>query len=118
MNKAILIISFIFFLGAVALVLVNYYTNKQPELSDTECFIGGCSGELCTSDPEAMSTCEELPGAICLQKEGVSCELVAGKCQWVLSAQSAECFLDIEQQYGKEATETRIKHLFEKAREL
>ncbi len=79
-----------------------------------ECFVGGCSGELCSSDPNAISTCEFLPGMECLRKEA-SCESSKGECTWVLSQKSAECFLAIKEEQGEKVTETRIGYLFEKA---
>ncbi len=94
------------------------FLEKKELVQDKECFVGGCSGELCTTDPLAISTCEELPGTECLRKEGVVCGLVGGECQWILSETAAECFFQVEQEYGKGVTETRIKHLFEKAKEL
>ncbi len=78
------------------------------------CYIGGCSGELCTNNPEAMSTCEWLPGMECL-KEDMSCELVENECTWVLSGKAVSCFLDILDKEGDYVKETRIGHLFEKA---
>ena len=86
------------------------------EYPPQECFVVGCNSELCDRDPEAASSCEYLPGAACLQEEGVACQLIRGECQWVLSEVAAVCFLEAEAEYGIRATETRIKHLFEKAR--
>ncbi len=81
------------------------------------CFVGGCSGELCTEDPEAISTCEFLLGMECLGEE-MSCESINGRCTWVLSQKAAQCFLQVESQYGRKVRETRIGHLFEKADEV
>lgn len=82
-----------------------------------ECFIGGCSGEICSSDPEAISTCEFLLGMECLSEE-MSCQSIEGECTWVLSEASAQCFLEIEREHGLTATDTRIGYLFEKARKF
>ena len=87
---------------------------EEKEETAKECFIGGCSGELCTDDPETMSTCEILPGMECL-KEGTSCELVNNECTWILSQSAAECFLNVKLQEGEEVLESRIGYLFEKA---
>lgn len=84
---------------------------QQPE----RCYVGGCSGELCTNSPDAIGTCEFLPGMKCLSKE-MSCELVDGQCSWVLSEDAARCFLAVEEEHGRTATQTRIENLFEKAR--
>jgi len=84
---------------------------------DKECFVSGCSRELCAKEP-LFSTCEYLPGLNCLREEGVSCQLIEGKCQWVLSEKAARCFLETEEKYGPAVTATRIGYLFEKAGEL
>jgi len=79
-------------------------------IRDKECHVGGCSGELCTDELDAMSTCEELPGAVCLKQ--ASCELVEGECRWVLNLAAAECLMAIE---DEGARESRIGYLFEEA---
>ena len=95
-----------------------YINGEQPEEEPIkECFIVGCSGELCTDDPEAISTCELLPGMECLGEE-MSCQLVEGECSWVLSREAAECFLIVKEQWGDEVLESRIGHLFDKAEDL
>ncbi len=87
------------------------------ELVSKECFVGGCSGELCSDDPEAMSTCELLPGMECLT-EGMSCELVGKECAWVLSETAAQCFMRVREEHGEEVLESRIGYLFTKAEEV
>ena len=82
-----------------------------------KCFIGGCSGELCTDNSEAISTCEILPGMECLA-EGTSCQLVEGECTWVLSAEAAVCFLAVKEKYGEQVMQSRIGNLFKKAEEI
>jgi eight-cysteine-cluster-containing protein len=89
---------------------------EKDELAK-ECYIGGCSGELCTSDPEAISTCELLPGMECLRKE-MRCEFVAGECSWVFSQEAAKCFLEIQKTQGDQVTKTRIGYLFDEAKKF
>jgi eight-cysteine-cluster-containing protein len=81
------------------------------------CYIGGCSGELCTKEPEAISTCELLPGMECL-KEEMSCELVEEECKWVLSTEAAKCFMEIEKEIGSEVRDSRIGDFFEEAEKI
>ncbi len=88
--------------------------NKEPQQF---CFIGGCSGELCTDNPEAISTCELLPGMECLTKE-MTCQLINNQCTWVLSQSAAQCFVDVQKKQGDTVLETRIGYLFVKAKEL
>ncbi len=92
-------------------------TTTDKGLTDKECFIGGCSRELCTDDPEAISTCEFLPGMECLTEE-MSCRLVAGECRWVLSEEAANCFLAVRTEQGEGVMQSRIKNLFEKTDEF
>jgi eight-cysteine-cluster-containing protein len=89
----------------------------EDELLTSECFTGGCSGELCSTDPEAVSTCELLPGMECLG-EGMACEFISNECTWVLSEESALCFMEVEEEYGAVVRESRIGYLFQKAEEL
>ncbi|MEM1031007.1 MAG: hypothetical protein AAGN82_11695 [Myxococcota bacterium] len=55
------------------------------------CFIGGCSNQLCTSDPNRGSTCEWLDEYACYQQLGV-CEGDAnGGCGWRQSPDLVAC---------------------------
>lgn len=92
-------------------------TDRPEEEPVKECFIAGCSGELCTDDPEAVTTCELLPGMECLAEE-MSCQLVEGECSWVLSRKAAECFLAVKEQQGEQVTESRIGYLFNKVEDF
>lgn len=89
----------------------------EEELLTSECFIGGCARELCSSDPDSISTCEFLAGMECLE-QGMACEFIDNKCTWVLSEESALCFMKVEEEYGAVVRETRIGYLFKKAEEL
>jgi hypothetical protein len=91
--------------------LTDDFEEKEIQ---AQCFSAGCSGELCTDDPMAASTCELLPGMECLG-EGMSCQLIDEECTWVLSESSAQCFLDVLEEAGEEVMNTRIGYLFEKA---
>lgn len=81
------------------------------------CYVGGCSGELCTNDKEIASTCELLPGMECFSEE-MSCELVEGECTWILSIEAAKCFAEVEEREETEVKNSRIGYLFEKAEKL
>ncbi len=84
---------------------------------EKDCYVGGCSGELCTVNPEAISTCEWLAGMECI-KEGMICQLVSGNCSWMMSEEAASCFLEIIEKYGEEVKNSRIGYLFEKAEQF
>ncbi len=114
MKKLLILIVVILILGAG---FFYFYNNTEEEVIAKECYIGGCSGELCTDDPEAISTCELLSGMECLG-EGMVCEFVQGECAWTLSQEAAQCFMNVEQEYGGLVRESRIGYLFDKAEEL
>ena len=54
------------------------------------CFVGGCSAQLCTDSPEAISTCEWRPWYACYR--GGTCEAQAsGQCGWTPTAELCDC---------------------------
>ncbi len=54
------------------------------------CFVGGCSGELCTDSPGALSTCQVRPEAICYKS--ASCAAKSdGACGWTVDAALTQC---------------------------
>ena len=100
--------------GDGAFIVENDEETYKNCFAVKDCYIGGCSGELCTNNPEAVSTCEFLAGMECLNKD-MRCELVDNECTWVLSEEAAECFMRVKEEQGDQAMETRIGHFFEKA---
>ena len=96
--------------GSADSVIIENYPEK-------ECYIGGCSGEICSDQADVISTCELISGMECLKK-GSSCELINNECTWVLSQNAAQCFIQVENKYGEEVRNSRIGYLFEKARQL
>lgn len=90
---------------------------KDEIIAIKECYIGGCSGEICSDDSMAISTCELLPGMECLVEE-MSCELINSECSWVLSRDSALCLMAVEEEHGSEVRDSRVGYLFEKAEEF
>ncbi len=104
-------------------IIVLKETEEKTEKIETKegeefsCFVGGCSGEICSKEKDIASTCEFISGMECL-KSGASCENVGSSCQWVLSEESAQCFLDIEREQGEALRSTRIGYLFEKAEQF
>jgi len=47
--------------------------------ADTECFRGGCGGEICSAEKDANSTCEVLDVQI---PDGAGCGCITGSCIW------------------------------------
>lgn len=96
--------------GSADSVIIENHPEKK-------CYIGGCSGEICSDQTDIVSTCEILPGMECLRK-GVSCKPINNECTWVLSQDAAQCFIQVENKYGEEVRNSRIGYLFDKARQL
>ena len=96
--------------GSADSIIIENYPEKK-------CYIGGCSGEICSDQTDIVSTCELLPGMECLKK-GSSCKLINNECTWVLSQNAAQCFIQVENKYGEEVRNSRIGYLFDKARQL
>ena len=96
--------------GSADSVIIENHPEKK-------CYIGGCSGEICSDQTDIVSTCEILPGMECLKK-GTSCKPINKECTWVLSQNAAQCFIQVENKYGEEVRNSRIGYLFDKARQL
>ncbi len=96
--------------GSADSVIIENHPEKK-------CYIGGCSGEICSDQTDIVSTCEILPGMECLKK-GTSCKPINNECTWVLSQNAAQCFIQVENKYGEEVRNSRIGYLFDKARQM
>ncbi|MEM9191931.1 MAG: hypothetical protein AAGF12_22350 [Myxococcota bacterium] len=64
--------------------------NPPPTPGPAPCYVGGCSGQLCTDTPGAASTCEWLEEYACYRS--ASCERQAdGACGWTESPALQMC---------------------------
>lgn len=59
--------------------------------SSVQCYVGGCSGQLCTTDPDAASTCEWLPEYACYQQHGICEADAADNCGWKDTPELQQC---------------------------
>jgi hypothetical protein len=60
------------------------------------CYVGGCSGQLCTDDPDAASTCEYREEYMCYRT--ATCERQSsGQCGWTQSPQLSACLIKAQQ---------------------
>ena len=94
--------------------IVRSIRVEEDLVAGNECVVSGCSGELCGLE-QMESTCEALPGAECL--DYASCDFIGDECEWVLNEEASRCFMDVEEELGPEARDSRIGHLFQKAEE-
>ncbi len=62
-----------------------------------KCFVGGCSGQLCTSIPDLVSTCEWAPAYACYQDYGICGAFgVGGACGWKQTSKLLDCLGDVK----------------------
>lgn len=64
-------------------LFVEETSNPNPTGPTTSggCYVGGCSGQICSEDPNAVSTCEFREEYACY-KSGVCERQADGKCGW------------------------------------
>ena len=69
----------------------NAYRNvKNLEAAAGECFVGGCSGQVCSDREGIISTCEWRPEYACYQD--ATCERQAtGQCGWTETTELQAC---------------------------
>lgn len=59
------------------------------------CYVGGCSAQLCTDNPNMVSTCEFAAVYSCYQSNITTCERQSdGHCGWTQTAALAQCLDD------------------------
>jgi hypothetical protein len=74
---------------AKALRARQFYLPLSAE-SPQACYVGGCSGQLCSERSDAVSTCEYLPEYACYRS--AQCERQGdGGCGWTPSAELQAC---------------------------
>lgn len=59
--------------------------------SEDPCKPGGCSGEICTDDPDLAGTCEWQDTYACYQQLGVCERGSAGECGWRVTDELVDC---------------------------
>jgi membrane-bound inhibitor of C-type lysozyme len=63
--------------------------NEPPQASNS-CYVGGCSGHICSDDPDVVSTCEWHESYACY--DTATCERqVSGECGWTETAELTQC---------------------------
>jgi hypothetical protein len=67
-----------------------YY--DEPSLVQP-CYIGGCSGQICSNQPNVVSTCEWRPEYACYQ-HGKCERQLTGQCGWTNTVDLLRCLKD------------------------
>lgn len=64
--------------------------KPTPEPVAKKCYVGGCSGQICSDEPGAMSTCEYREEYACYKS--ATCGVQAnGECGWTETAELTAC---------------------------
>ena len=67
--------------------------NNICEKQETECFVGGCSGQICSNRPDVITTCEMMPWYVCYRD--AICEVQdEGICGWTMTEELEQCLID------------------------
>jgi len=69
-------------------------TKKCPVIYENppkQCFVGGCSGQICSDKPDVVTTCEWKPEYACYKKFG-KCEIqINNQCGWTMTEELRKC---------------------------
>jgi hypothetical protein len=72
-----------------------------------QCFIGGCSGEICSDRPGVITTCEMRPEYACYKKYG-KCELQSNnQCGWTMTEELKKCLENPSVIFQTQPTQTQ-----------
>jgi eight-cysteine-cluster-containing protein len=87
----LLVILILIFAGWLLLKYSNMTESVVVDNPDIgECFIGGCSSQVCSEDPEVITTCEWREEYACYQS--ASCERqIDGECGWTETSELLMC---------------------------
>ncbi len=79
--------------SAYRLAFVVEPAEGSGSASSDQCYVGGCSSELCTDNPTQASPCIYKPEFACYRK--ATCERQAdGACGWTQTAELSACLAD------------------------
>jgi hypothetical protein len=75
---------------AKARSVTQFWLRATDEVADKTCYVGGCSGQICSDEEGVISTCEWQPEYACYQS--ARCEVQAdGNCGWTQTAELQAC---------------------------
>jgi hypothetical protein len=98
-------------------------SNTQPDVTQTQsirefggCHIGGCSGQLCTDQEDAVSTCEYLESYGCYSYTKTICDRQGdGMCGWTQTPELLKCLQNPSEQTTpgtKDSTDTSCMDVY------
>jgi hypothetical protein len=68
------------------LLVVHLFTQVRP----ASCYVGGCSAELCTDQPDAVSTCIYKPEFECY-RDAICARQADQRCGWTPTSELEAC---------------------------
>ncbi|MBL9018527.1 MAG: hypothetical protein JNL83_30350 [Myxococcales bacterium] len=72
--------------------VTNAFHRLANAPAATDCFVGGCSGQICSDREGVASTCEWRPEYACYQDADATCERQpSGECGWTPTAELNAC---------------------------
>jgi len=70
--------------------VTQFYLRATDEVTEKQCFVGGCSGQICSDQEGVISTCEWREEYACYSD--AKCEVQAdGNCGWTQTAELSAC---------------------------
>ena len=74
--------------------VANGDKGRDAQVGANGCYVGGCSGQICSEDPDVISTCEWLEEYACYRE--ATCEHQAdGQCGWTQTDTLLECLATV-----------------------
>ena len=72
--------------------VTNAFHRLANAPAANDCFVGGCSGQVCSDREGVITTCEWRPDYACYQDEDAKCERQpSGQCGWTPTAELNAC---------------------------
>ena len=76
---------------------IGLNTHTRLEVTSSEametpaCYVGGCSSQVCSANPNVITTCEYLPEYACLEQSQCGNYGAGGGCAWESSSEYMSC---------------------------
>ena len=75
---------------AKARSVTQFFFKVTDEAAPAQCYVGGCSGQVCSDRPDVITTCEWRPEYACYHT--ATCEVQAdGQCGWTMTSELQAC---------------------------
>ncbi|MDZ7726063.1 MAG: Gmad2 immunoglobulin-like domain-containing protein [Candidatus Campbellbacteria bacterium] len=75
---------------------IEVASSSESAGKDSTCYVGGCSGQICSDDPNVVTSCEWRPEYACY--DSAICERQAdGECGWTETEEFDQCIAEIDE---------------------